>query len=87
MKKEMINKFAIMIVLMIVIPEVAGHVLFERAHPSDSSVRAAVLLTSNLRDGTGATGICHLAIQNDPYDSHITRVAGLEGKFGNFTCI
>lgn len=71
---------------MVAIPEITGHALFDRSHPQDSSVSAAVSLASNLRDNTGTTGICHLAIQDDMSGSHITRVVGLESRYGNFTC-
>lgn len=71
---------------MVAVPEIAGHMLFERSHPQDSSVLAAVSFASNLRDNAEKSGICHLAIQDDHLGSHIDRVAGLESKYGNFTC-
>lgn len=73
-------------ILMVSIPEIAGHTLFEKSHPQDSSVLAAVSLANNLHDNTEKTGICHLAILEDKSGSHIDRVAGLESKYGNFTC-
>lgn len=84
--KKTINKFAIIIVLMIAIPEIAGHTLFDKPHPTDSSVTSAVALTSRLHDEHDRSGICNLAIQDDPSESHVSRVAGLENKFGNYTC-
>jgi hypothetical protein len=86
MNWKSINKFAIFVILMVAVPEIAGHTLFEKSHPRDSSVSAAISLTNNLRDNTEKTGICHLSIQEDLSDSHIVRVAGLESKYGNFTC-
>ncbi|MDR3782930.1 MAG: hypothetical protein P4K92_06465 [Candidatus Nitrosotalea sp.] len=86
MNWKSVNKFAILVILMVAVPEIAGHTLFEKSHPQDSSVLAAVSLASNLRDNTEKTGICHLAIQDDQSGSHISRVAGLESKYGNFTC-
>lgn len=71
---------------MVAIPEITGHALFEKSHPQDSSVLAAVSLANSLRDNTEKTGICHLTIQDDQLGSHIARVAGLESKYGNFTC-
>ena len=71
---------------MVAVPEIAGHTLFEKSHPQDSSVMAAVSLANNLRDNTQKTGVCHLAIQDDQLGSHIARVAGLESKYGNLTC-
>lgn len=86
MNKKTINKFAIIIVLMIAVPEIAGHTLFDRPHSVDSSVVSAVALTSRLHDEHNQSGICNLAIQSDSSDSHVSRVAGLENKFGNYTC-
>lgn len=71
---------------MAAVPEIAGHTLFEKSHPQDSSVLAAVSFSNNLRDSTEKSGICHLAIQDDQSGSHVARVAGLESKYGNFTC-
>ena len=71
---------------MVAVPEIIGHTLFEKSHPQDSSVLAAVSLANNLRDNNEKTGICHLTIQDDQSESHISRVAGLESKYGNFTC-
>jgi hypothetical protein len=86
MNWKSINKFAILVILMVAIPEIAGHTLFEKSHPQDSSVLAAVSFASNLRDNAEKTGICHLAIQDDQSGAHVARVAGLESKYGNFTC-
>lgn len=71
---------------MISIPEIAGHALFDKPHSTDSSVVSAVALTSRLHDEYNQSGICNLAIQSDSSDSHVSRVAGLENKFGNYTC-
>jgi hypothetical protein len=86
MNLKSVNKFAIIVILMVAVPEIAGHTLFEKSHPHDSSVLAAVSFAGNLRDNAEKTGICHLAIQDDQSGSHIARVAGLESKYGNFTC-
>ena len=71
---------------MIAIPEIAGHTLFDKPHSTDSSVVSAVALTSRLHDERNQSGICNLSIQSDSSDSHVSRVAGLENKFGNYTC-
>ena len=71
---------------MIAVPEIAGHTLFDKSHPQESSVSAAVSFANNLRDNSQKTGICHLTIQTDQSGSHIVRVAGLESRYGNFTC-
>ena len=86
MNKKTINKFAIIIVLMIAVPDIAGHILFDKPHSADSSVASAIALTSRLHDEHNQSGICNLAIQTDSSDSHVSRVAGLENKFGNYTC-
>lgn len=86
LNKKTINKFAILVILMIVVPEAIGHTLFEKSHPADSSVVADVSLTNGLHDDTGKTGVCHLYIQSDSSGSDIERAAGLEGKYGNYTC-
>ncbi len=86
MNKKTINKFAIIVVLMIAVPEIVGHTLFDKPHSVDSSVVSAVAFTSRLHDAQDQSRICNLAIQSDPSDSHVSRVAGLENKFGNFTC-
>ncbi len=86
MNKKTVNKFAVIIILMIAIPEMVGHALFDKPHSADSSVASAVALTSRLHDEHNKSGICNLAIQSDSSDSHISRVTGLENKFGNYTC-
>ena len=86
MNWKSVNKFAIIVVLMIAIPEITGQVLFDRPHPTDSAVSAAVQFANSLHDNSQKTGICHLGLQEDPSDSHIVRVAGLESEYGNFTC-
>lgn len=72
---------------MIVVPEAVGHTLFEKSHSADSSVAADVSMTNGLHDNTGKSGICHLYIQNDSSGYNIARAAGLEGKYGNYTCV
>ena len=86
MSRRSINKFAILVILMIAVPEATGHLLFEKSYPIDSSVNAAVAFTSNLHDSKGKSGICHLIMQEDPSGAYIARAAGLEGKYGDFTC-
>jgi len=86
MNWKSINKAAVIVILMIAIPEIAGHALFDKSHPQDSSVAAAVSLVNNLHDNNQKTGICQLAIHDDQSGSHIARVAGLESKYGEFAC-
>ncbi|MDE1872817.1 MAG: hypothetical protein KGH99_04985 [Thaumarchaeota archaeon] len=87
LNKKTINKFAILVILMIVVPEAVGHTLFEKSHSADSSVAADVSMTNNLHDNAGKIGICHLYIQSDSSGYNIARAAGLEGKYGNYTCV
>lgn len=87
-QKKSINMFAIIIVLLIVVPETIGHSFFDKPHPTSSSVSAAVSLTDKLNKGyPDADFGCRLTIQNDPSSSSdISRAAGLEGKYGKYTC-
>ena len=86
MNKRAINKFAILVILMIAVPEGVGHTLFERAHSPDSSVNAAIAFTDNLRDNSNKAGVCHLALESDQSDANIARAAGLQGKYGDLSC-
>ena len=86
MTRRSINKFAILVILMIAVPEATGHLLFERSYPTDSSVNAAVSFSKTLHDNAGNSGICHLTMQKDPAGADIARAAGLQGKYGDFTC-
>lgn len=87
-RRKSINVFAIVIVLLIVVPETVGHSLFDKPHPTNSSVNAAVSLTEKLNKGYPVTNFgCRLTIQNDPSSySDVPRAAGLEGKYGKYTC-
>ena len=73
---------------MILIPEIIGHLYFDtQKHPANSSVVAALSLTSKLHSTHPTKNIsCQLAIENDTSGSDITRASGLTGQFGNYTC-
>ena len=86
MNKRSINKFAILVILMIAVPEAVGHTLFERAHSPDSSVNEAIAFTDNLRDSSDKNGVCHLMIQSDQSGINVARASGLEGKYGDLSC-
>lgn len=88
LNKKSINKFAILIILMILVPEIIGHAYFDtQKHPKNSSVVAALSLTSKMHSTQPAKNIsCQLVIQNDTSESHVTRANGLTGQFGNYTC-
>lgn len=85
-RKKTINLFAIGIVLLVVTPEIIGHSLFEKPHPENSSVVAAMALASKIGAGKHSGPLCQLTIQDDPSGAKIARVAGLHGQYGNFTC-
>lgn len=86
-RKKTINIFAIVIVLLIVIPEIVGHTFFDKAHPENSSVVAALALANKFGTSKHSSPTCHLTIQNDSTDAAIARAAGLQGQYGNFTCV
>lgn len=85
-RKKTINLFAIGIILLVAVPEIIGHSLFEKPHPENSSVVAAINLASKFGTGKHSGPSCNLTIQEDPSGSEIARVAGLYGQYGNFTC-
>lgn len=87
MNKRSINKFAILVILMVAVPEAIGHTMFEKAHPTDSSINAAIAFTENLRDNTDKNGVCHITLESDQSGSDIARATGLQGKYGNLSCI
>lgn len=86
-KKSRINKFAVIILLLILVPELVGHSLFDKPHPTSSSIKAAVALTNKMDNGYPIDSFgCRLVVQNDNSSTNITRVAGLEGKYGAYDC-
>ncbi|MDH2908180.1 MAG: hypothetical protein PXX83_08815 [Candidatus Nitrosotalea sp.] len=86
-RKKTINIFAIVLVLLIAVPEIVGHTLFDKAHPENSSVVAALALANKFEANKHSSGpSCNLVIQNDTSGAGIVRAAGLQGQYGNFTC-
>lgn len=85
-RKKTINLFAIGIILLVAIPEIVGHSLFEKPHPENSSVVAAMTLASKIETNKHSGPSCQLKIQEDPSGANVARVAGLYGQYGNFTC-
>ena len=85
-RKKTINLFAIGIILLVAVPEIIGHSLFDKPHPENSSVVAAMALASKIGTGKHYGPSCQLIIQEDPSGTKIARVAGLYGQYGNFTC-
>jgi hypothetical protein len=86
-RKKTINIFAIVLVLLIAIPEIVGHTFFDKAHPENSSVVAALALANKFETSKHpASPSCTLTIQNDTSGAVISRAVGLHGQYGNFTC-
>ena len=86
-RKKTINLFAIGIILLVAVPEIIGHSLFEKSHPENSSVIAAMNFASKVGNNNPHGPSCKLVIQNDTSGANIARVAGLYGQYGNFTCV
>lgn len=87
MKGKAINVFAILVVLLIVVPEVVGHSLFDKTHPASSSINAAISLTEKISKDPKYNLNCNLMLENDPSGANITRATGLEGKYGSYSCV
>ncbi len=87
MKGKAINTFAILIILLIAVPEVVSHSLFDKPHPTSSSVTSAISLTDKISKDPKFGLDCNLALQNDPSGANISRAAGLEGKYGSYSCV
>jgi hypothetical protein len=85
-RKKTINLFAIGIILLIAVPEIIGHSLFDKTHPENSSVVAAMKFASKVGTGKHFGPTCDLTIHADPSGAKIARVAGMHGEYGNFTC-
>lgn len=87
-QKKRINKFAILVVLMIAVPEIVGHFYFDtQKHPVTSSVDTALSLTSRqhsmyANDSTK----CHLVLKNDTSATNVSRAAGIQGQYAVYTC-
>lgn len=82
-----VNVFAIIIILLIAVPEIVGHTLFDKPHSPNSSANAAIALTNKLNKGYDIQDFnCNLVLQNDPSGSNITRAVGMEGKYASYNC-
>ena len=87
-KLKRFNKYAVLVILAIAIPEIAGHFYFEsQKHPVNSSLNAALSLTNSQHSMYPEdTTRCHLIMQNDTGSSNVTRVTGLHGQYGVYSC-
>ncbi|MDE1763812.1 MAG: hypothetical protein KGH88_06175 [Thaumarchaeota archaeon] len=86
MKFKTINTFAVLVILMIVVPEAVGHSLFDKTHPANASVIADASLTEKISKNSDGLN-CSLALEKDPLHANITRAAGLEDKYGSYSCV
>lgn len=86
MNGRKINTFAVMVILLIAVPEIVGHSLFDKAHPTNSSINTAISLTDKINNDPKHDLSCTLALNDDPSDAKIARAAGLEGKYGSYSC-
>jgi hypothetical protein len=86
MKIKSINTFALIIILMIAVPEIVGHSLFDKPHQASSSVTAAITLADKISKDPKTNLNCNLVLEDDPSGSRITRASGIEGKYGDYSC-
>lgn len=85
--RKSINTFAVMVILMIAVPEVVGHSLFDKPHPAYTSGNTAISLVSKISNDPKYNLDCKLVLENDPSGSTIARATGLEGKYGDYHCV
>lgn len=87
-QKKQLNRFAILVILMIAIPEIIGHLYFEgQKHSSTSSVDTALSLTSRQHSMyVGSDSHCHLILKNDTSATNVSRAAGLQGQYAVYSC-
>ena len=72
--------------MLVLVPELVGQSIFEKSNPENSSVVAAITLANKIGTSKHSGVSCHLTIGDDPFGAKISRVAGLQGQYGNFTC-
>ena len=80
--------FAIAVVLMILVPELAAHFYFDAQKPSPtSSVDAALSLTDKQHSMyVNSNTKCHLVLKNDTAGINVSRAAGLNGQYAVYSC-
>ncbi|HJT10118.1 MAG TPA: hypothetical protein VJ771_04980 [Candidatus Nitrosotalea sp.] len=87
-QKKRINMFAILVVLIIAVPELVAHFYFDtQKHPVTSSVDTALSLTNKqhgmyVNDSTK----CHLILENDTTATNVSRAAGIQGQYAVYSC-
>ncbi|MDE1726464.1 MAG: hypothetical protein KGH89_04285 [Thaumarchaeota archaeon] len=87
-QKKRLNMFAILVVLMIAIPELIGHFYFDtQKHSPTSSVDTALSLTDKQHSMyTNSDLKCHLVLKNDTTATNVSRAAGIQGQYAVYSC-
>lgn len=87
-QKKRINMFAILVVLMIAVPELVAHFYFDtQKHSPTSSVDAALSLTDKQHNMYVNSNMqCHLVLKNDTTAVNVSRAAGIQGQYAVYSC-
>lgn len=87
-QKKRINMFAILVVLMIAVPELVAHFYFDtQKHSPTSSVDAALSLTDKQHNMYVNSNMqCHLVLKNDTTAVNVSSAAGIQGQYAVYSC-
>ncbi len=87
-QKKKINTFAILVVLMIAVPELVAHFYFDmQKHPVTSSVDTALSLTDKQHSMYVNGDLkCHLVLKNDTTSTNVSRADGIQGQYAVYSC-
>ncbi|MDE1727424.1 MAG: hypothetical protein KGH89_09215 [Thaumarchaeota archaeon] len=87
-QKKKINMFAVLVVLMIAVPELVAHFYFDtQKHLPTSSVDAALSLTNKQHDMyVNGDMRCHLVLKNDTTAVNVSRASGIQGQYAVYSC-
>ncbi len=87
-QKKKINIFAILVILMIAVPELVAHFYFDtQKHPVTSSVDTALSLTGKQHSMYVNDDLkCHLVLKNDTMSTNVSRAAGIQGQYAIYSC-
>ena len=80
--------FAILVILMIAVPELVAHFYFDtQRHPLTSSVDTALSLTDRQHSMyVSGDAKCHLILKNDTAATNVSRAAGIQGQYAVYSC-
>ncbi len=80
--------FAILVILMIAIPELVANFYFDtQKHPITSSVDAALSLTNKQHSMyVNGDAKCYLVLKNDTEATNVSRAAGTQGEYAVYSC-